>query len=232
MRYLLLLCLLFLCFSCSPNDDDSGNNQIGNIDNTGDNDPPNDDPDPVDDPDSQNAYELLFVGNSLTLTNDLPQLVKDRAEQLGITIGVTTEANPGFGLEDHWNSGIIQGQINSGFYDYVIIQQGPSSQPYGRATLIGYGELIKELCDGVNTELAYFMVWPSLEYYYTFPGVILNYSDAAEMNNAILCPVGSHWKAYIENTEDYSYYGPDGFHPSLLGSQVAAQIIITSLGLQ
>ena len=228
MRQLLLFCFLLFFVACSPSED---NPPINTGDNSGNNDNPNDDPDPMDDPDPE-AIQLLFVGNSLTLTNDLPQLVKDRAEVLGIDVEVTTEANPGWGLEDHWNAGIIQGHINSGFYDYVIIQQGPSSQPYGRATLIGYGELMKELCDGVGAELAYFMVWPSLEYYYTFPGVILNYTDAAEMNNAILCPVGSHWKAYIENTDDYSYYGPDGFHPSQLGSEVSAQIIVTSLGLQ
>lgn len=227
IRPILLSILLLFAFSCSPSSDDPVIDPIGQDDDNNGNEDPNPDPDP--DPE---AVQLLFVGNSLTLTNDLPQLVKDRAEQLGISVEVTTEANPGFGLEDHWNAGIIQGHINSGFYDYVIIQQGPSSLPYGRATLIGYGELIKELCDGSNTELAYFMVWPSLEYFYTFPGVILNYSDAAQMNNAILCPVGSHWKAYIENTGDYSYYGPDGFHPSLLGSQVAAQIIVSSLGLQ
>ena len=228
IRPILILLVLLFAYSCSPSDDTNLTDPIGQgDDNTGNDDP---DPDPQDDPDPE-AIQLLFIGNSLTYTNDLPQLVKDRAEQVGVSVEVTAEANPGWALEDHWNAGIIQGLINSGVYDYVIIQQGPSSQPYGRATLIGYGELIKELCDGVDAELAYFMVWPSLQYYYTFPGVILNYSDAAEMNNAILCPVGSHWKAYIENTEDYSYYGPDGFHPSLLGSQVSAQIIVTSLGL-
>ncbi|MBT8288999.1 MAG: SGNH/GDSL hydrolase family protein [Flavobacteriaceae bacterium] len=177
-------------------------------------------------------YQLLFIGNSLTLYNDLPDLVEERAGNIGISVGVTTNAFPGYGLEDHWNAGLIQGLINSGYYDYVIIQQGPSSQSYGRTSLISFGQLIKELCDLSDTQLAYFMVWPAIENFNTFPGVIQNYSDAAQQNNAILSAVGSHWKAYIENTEDYSYYSSDGFHPSLLGSRMSAQIIVQSLGIQ
>ena len=99
------------------------------------------------------------------------------------------------------------------------------------ASLIGYGGLIKELCDANNAELAFFMVWPDLDYYYTFAGVINSYTVAAEQNNAILCPVGSHWFDYIAETDDYSYYGPDGFHPSLEGSTIAAQIIVQALDL-
>ena len=38
-------------------------------------------------------------------------------------------------------------------------------------------------------------------------------------------------KSYFEQTEDYSYYGSDGFHPSLAGSESAARIIIQYLGI-
>ena len=197
---------------------------VDNTDNSEGNEDPNSDPDP-------DAIQLLFIGNSLTMQNDLPQLVKDRAAELGISVEVTNNSGPGFGLQDHWSVGIIQGLISSGFYDFVIIQQGPSSTEEGGNSLSQYGSLIAELCAAGNTQLAFFMVWPSINNFNTFPGVIAHYTEAAQQNDAILCPVGSHWKAYIENTEDYSYYGSDGFHPSLYGSQIAAQIIVQSLGL-
>jgi lysophospholipase L1-like esterase len=73
------------------------------------------------------------------------------------------------------------------------------------------------------------MVWPSLTYYSTFDGVIFSYTEAANMNNDILCPVGEVWKSHFDVTNDFSYYGTDGFHPSLEGSNVAAQIIYESL---
>jgi hypothetical protein len=73
------------------------------------------------------------------------------------------------------------------------------------------------------------MVWPSLHYYHTFNGVIESYTLAANATSSILCPVGEVWKSYFDETEDFSYYGPDGFHPSLKGSNVAAQVIYESL---
>ena len=175
-------------------------------------------------------YSILFIGNSLTYTNDLPNLVLERASQDGITIETTMVAYANYGLEDHWNDGKIQTMIETFKYDFVVIQQGPSSQAYGRSSLIEFGGLMKEVCDANGAKLAYFMVWPSLLYYHTFPGVIQNYTDAANLNNALLCPVGVHWRAVNQN-DDYTYYGPDGFHPSVAGSEAAANVILESLGI-
>lgn len=174
-------------------------------------------------------YSLLFIGNSLTYSNSLPLLVALEAENRGINVTTKTVALANYALVDHWSDGMIQSFIATGNYDYVIVQQGPSSQPYGRSVLIEYGQRIKELCDANGSQLAFFMVWPSLSYYDTFGGVIQNYSDAANMTGSLLCPVGTQWKAYQDNTGDYSYYGGDGFHPSVEGSRFAARIIAETL---
>ncbi len=174
-------------------------------------------------------YNLLFIGNSLTYVNDLPNLVKSFALANGKDVEITMVAYGNYALIDHWEDGVIQTHIESGDYDFVIVQQGPSSQDYGRELLIEYGGKISALCKNNNTQLAYYMVWPSLTYYSTFEGVIFSYTEAANLNNDILCPVGEVWKSYFDDTNDFSYYGPDGFHPSLAGSNVAAEIIYESL---
>jgi hypothetical protein len=172
---------------------------------------------------------LLFLGNSLTYTNDLPKLVSGLAAENGRKISVETIAFPNYALEDHWNDGKIQTMIASGKYNFVIVQQGPSSQDEGRVMLLDYGAKLSKLCSQHNTQLAFYMVWPAIPNYKSFDGVIQNYTDAAKQANAILCPVGKKWKEYIDETKDYSYYGPDGFHPSLKGSEVAAEIIYNTL---
>ena len=73
------------------------------------------------------------------------------------------------------------------------------------------------------------MVWPSLNYYHTFDDVIKNHKDAAAINNSILLPVGRIWRDYIDSTNNKEYYGPDGFHPSLKGSHIAAKVIVEYL---
>jgi hypothetical protein len=178
---------------------------------------------------SEKDTTLLFVGNSLTYANDLPKLVASIAKIKGKKIKVEMLALPNYALLDHLVDGNLQEMIASGKYKYVIVQQGPSSQAEGREMLLEAGSKIKQMCNVSGASLAFFMVWPGYENYNNFNGVIRNYTEAATLNNSILCPVGTVWKEYIDRTKDLSYYGPDLFHPSLKGSQVAAQVIFDSL---
>ena len=175
------------------------------------------------------THHLLFVGNSLTYYNDLPGLVKEAAAAKGLVIGTEMLAYANYAIVDHWADGEVQKMINTQKYDYVIIQQGPSSQREGRNMLINGGKEYAALCKANEVTLAYFMVWPSRAYYHTFAQVIANYTEAAIANEAVLCPVGRSWKAHFDNTGDFSYYGPDQFHPSLEGSKVAAKVIVEAL---
>ncbi len=178
---------------------------------------------------SNTDFKILFIGNSLTYTNNLPELVRHKAKLRGIIIRTKMIAFPNYAIEDHWNDGKAQKQIASKKYDFVIIQQGPSSQPDGKKMLIEYGEKYSALCRNNNAKLSYFMVWPSKAYFNTFKGVINNYREAAKINDAILCPVGEVWKDYFERTNNFDYYGSDGFHPTPKGSQVAADVIVEYL---
>ena len=181
---------------------------------------------------SSKKVSILFIGNSLTYTNNLPKLVQKKAKKKGIKLHTTTVALPNYALEDHWNDKKTQQLISNKSYDYVIVQQGPSSQQEGRAMLFEYGKKLQELCATQQTQLCFFMVWPSLTYYHTFDKVIKNHQDAAQYTNARLLPVGEVWKNHFDSSKDFSYYGPDGFHPSLKGSQVAANVIVDYLFLK
>lgn len=179
------------------------------------------------DPDT--SYKLLFVGNSLTYGNNLPHLVEKEAGAMGISLSTTMIANGNYALIDHWNDGLVQKEIEKGHYHFVIIQQGPSSQAEGRRMLIEDGKKYADLCKDHGSVLCYFMVWPAREYYHTFDDVIKNHQDAARLNKAVLIPVGEVWKKHFDENNDFDYYGNDGFHPSLKGSQRAAEIIVSTL---
>jgi len=172
---------------------------------------------------------ILFIGNSLTYTNNLPAIVVRIGKDSGIAIRTTTLAYPNYALEDHWNDAVMQQLIAVMRFDFVVVQQGPSSQNDGRIMLLDYGARIKTLCNKANTQLAFFMVWPYFESLHTFDGIIRNYTDAAAFTNSLLCPVGLEWRDYFLSTGDYSYYGFDKFHPSQKGSENAALIIFKTL---
>lgn len=178
---------------------------------------------------TDSAKSILFVGNSLTYFNDLPKMVARAGLNRGITIKTEMIAHPNYALEDHWNDGYMQTLIARNKYDFVVVQQGPSSQADGRIMLLDYGARIKNICVPQNTQLAFFMVWPAFSNFHTFDGVINNYTAAAAATNSLLCPVGKLWKEHFLSTGDYSYYGPDMFHPSQAGTEHAAMVIFETL---
>ena len=172
---------------------------------------------------------ILFVGNSLTYTNDLPKLVVQVGSDSGIIIKTEMLAFPNYALEDHWNDGKLQKLIAEKNFDFIVVQQGPSSQQEGRIMLLNAAKKLKPLCIINNSKLALFMVWPAFSNFQTFDEVIKSYSEAATSTNSLLCPVGQVWKTHFSETNDYTYYGTDMFHPSLKGSKVAALIIFQTL---
>lgn len=213
------LLVIVLLFSCNEDDSDTFSSQTGNTSGNVTSSAP------AVNGDNSAELNLLFIGNSLTYSNDLPEKVYELAINDEIAIKTTMVAKPNYALEDHISDRKIKGLIENEDYDFVIIQQGPSSQPYGRETLVSQGKIIKTYCDSSGSQLIYFMVWPSRTYYYTYNGVINNYRNGARANDALLAPVGEVWKSHFDQTADFSYYGPDGFHPSPAGTEVAAQII-------
>lgn len=242
MKHLLPLCLLFLFVQCSSDDnlnsglaghtsiEENETPDFPNIDFGNDDDSDNESEEENDDsPQTGTSVNILFVGNSLTYFNNLPELVEIEARSKNITVRSEMLAYPNYAILDHWADGAVQNLIKSQTYDFVVIQQGPSSQAFGRQVLFEYGKKFSDLCNANNAKLAFFMVWPSRTYYYTFEGVIQNHRDAAIATGSILCPVGEIWKFHFDNTGDFSYYGADGFHPSLKGSQVAAEVIVATL---
>ena len=81
---------------------------------------------------------VLFVGNSLTCVNDLPAMVARISASIGAPLETHSIVAPNYGLEDHWNDGIVQGLLTRERWDVVVLQQGPSSLPESGTNLIDY----------------------------------------------------------------------------------------------
>ena len=56
----------------------------------------------VSDKTSKTSFSILFIGNSLTYTNNLPKLIKKEAKLKGIKIAFKVVAFPNYAIEDHW----------------------------------------------------------------------------------------------------------------------------------
>lgn len=175
------------------------------------------------------SQKILFVGNSLTYQNGMPLILEEIGSNFGKEIITEMICKPNFAIIDHLEEGVVKKEIENNSYDLVIIQQGPSSQILGRKMLIEDGQKLAKICKTNNTKLGYFMVWPSKKYYFTFDKIIANYKAGAEHNNAILFPVGKIWRTYEKAKNKVSLYSNDNFHPSKIGSFLAALTIFKTL---
>lgn len=177
----------------------------------------------------KSTLKILFVGNSLTYTNDLPQLVQEMGKHDSVSIEYTTFLFPNYSLEDHWNEGKVQKAIETGRYDFVVAQQGPSALPESQVLLLEYTRRLAEVCKKNNALMAIYMVWPSSNRFLDLDNVIYSYTQAAKQTQSLLCPAGLAWKYAWQSTPSLPLYGNDNFHPSMTGSLLAAFTVYGTL---
>jgi hypothetical protein len=176
------------------------------------------------------GIHVLFVGNSLTYVNDLPATVANLGEMSGDTIRVATSAAPDLALIDHLNGGsdALQ-QLQLGGWKYVVLQQGPSTLPINRDSLILWTKMFDPYIHAAGARAALFMVWPSSDRIDFFDDVRISYQQAAQAVNGIFMPAGAAWQKAWATDSSLSFYGGDGYHPSSLGTYAAALVIYERL---
>jgi hypothetical protein len=172
------------------------------------------------------GIHVLFVGNSLTYVNDLPGTVAALGELSGDTIRVAASVGANLALVDHLNGGSdAVARIEQGGWNFVVLQQGPSTVPINRDSLILWTQWFDPYIRKANAKPALLMVWPSSDRYAYFDEVRKSYQQAAQAVNGVFIPAGEGWLQAWAADASLSLYGSDGYHPSVLGTYVAALVV-------
>jgi len=179
---------------------------------------------------TREPLRVLYVGNSLTATNDLPALVATLARTTGSRPVEYRAITPGgVSLEDHWNAGAAPAAIASGDWDAVVLQQGPSALPESAVNLREWAVRFAAAARERGTTPALLTVWPESYRRNALPAVIRSYRDAAVAARAKLLPAGAAWQAAWRRNARLPLYGADGFHPSTLGTYLTAVVVLAGL---
>jgi hypothetical protein len=171
------------------------------------------------------SLRVLFVGNSLTATNDLPATVAWLAERTGRRLEFRTVTFGGVNLEDHWHEGTARQALASRTWDVVVMQQGPSALPESQADLRRWATTFADAARAAGTRPALLTVWPESWRQDAIVDVIASYRRAAQAARAELFPAGAAWQAAWRCNRRLPLYGPDGFHPGSLGTYTAALVV-------
>ena len=169
---------------------------------------------------------VLFIGNSLTYWNDLPLIVQALADSAGGTsLAVMTVAFPDYNLDDHRARGAAQRAIALGGWEVVVLQQGPSSVEENRVQLRQSVGMLNGEIRAVSATPALYSVWPSAARRGDFDRAIESYTLAAQDVSGLLFPVAAAWLAAWQRDPTLGLYSPDGLHPSIAGSYLAALVM-------
>ncbi len=194
--------------------------------------------------------KVLFLGNSYTYVNDLPNLIKNLAQADGKTLEYDQNTPGGYSFEGHSTNTTSLGKIASNNWDFVVLQdqsQKPSFPPSQVATdVYPYAKILVDSIYANNqcSKPLFFMTWgrqngdqDNCQYYAplcTYEGMQgrlrESYLQMGVDNMASVSPVGVAWKKTREITGDtINLYSSDESHPSIYGSYLAACVFYTSI---
>src|SRR5688572_16494543 len=91
----------------------------------------------------QKPTRVLFIGNGLTASTDVPGRLAKLAAAMGRSAIVESVTTDDHGLEDHWRDGRAVAAIRKG-WDVVVLQQGSSIDAQSRAQLLDYSRRFAE----------------------------------------------------------------------------------------
>jgi len=189
---------------------------------------------------------VLFIGNSITYFNDMPQVFRDIADQMGDSVNLTVYAPGGTGFQDHYINPDVFDLFRMGNWDVIVLQPGsnesvgvPPAQP--RSTTLAQGKMM------IDSALLYSPCARILFYEISY-GIWGNTSaDIAQYNATMnqirttaeylsdsagysFAPVGEAFR-YIWNTAPatslWNTYGD--IHPNIRGSYIASCVFYSSI---
>ena len=188
------------------------------------------------------SYDVLFIGNSYTYYNNLPEMISNIANDLGDTVNYDQNTPGGTSLYAHSQNQTTINKINQQNWDFVVLQdqsQRPSLRPsYVAASVYRYATQLVNLINSnyICSEPVFYMTWgrkygdqtncQSYPPVCTFLGMQERLRDSYLTmgldNNASVSPVGIAFKNSISLDSTIDLYTSDNSHPSIYGSYLAA----------
>jgi hypothetical protein len=198
------------------------------------------------------TIKVLFIGNSFTSVNNLPQIFSDLSINSNKAVIVASH-NPGGvsvgdinqGTSAHMNNPIVYELIRSNDWNYLVLQdnQGRFVYSYGvfpSSSLVIEGHIqIRDslLFHHPCAKMIWFAGWGPKDGYPPLAetGIALidsiynNYRFLLDTAKQIIAPIGPAWQRIINSHPSINLWGVDDVHPSIFGSSLTANVIYSTI---
>ena len=193
----------------------------------------------------QKKIKVLFIGNSYTYVNNLPQAVADMATGKGDTVIFDSHTVGGYSFQQHSADATTQQKIAQGGWDYVVIQgqsQEPSFPPAQvQQQTYPYARILDSLVHAADscTETIFYMTWgkengdsancASYPVICTYSGdqdrLSQSYQEMGQLNHATVAPAGEAWRLVKAQNTGFPLYQTDHSHPTIWGTYLVASVM-------
>jgi hypothetical protein len=186
------------------------------------------------------SIRVLFIGNSYTYFNNLPDLLGRLAKAGGQrTVETRMVAPGGFTLKDHWEKKQALDALHEGTWDYVALQDqstlGINYLLDGKVRVTS-DELFRPWASRWAAEIAkvgatpiFYLTWARKDTPDDQAALNYAYMRAARESRARVAPVGMAWAQVRREHPSLGLYVEDGSHPSTAGSYLAACTLYATL---
>jgi hypothetical protein len=175
------------------------------------------------------SIRILFIGNSFTQRNDLPGLLWQLAAAHDLTIEHDLISVGGASLRAHWNAGVAARAIETGHYDYVVLQE-QSTLPIKNAQRMAENiRLFDEVIKRAGAKTVLYLTWARKHTPEAQQAITDAYNTIGAELGAIVVPVGVAWQKFLAKHDAPSLHDRDQSHPTLAGSYLAACVFLVTL---
>jgi hypothetical protein len=194
------------------------------------------------------AVRALFIGNSLTHTENVPGMLVGLARAGGVNLEVTQHSPGGSTLADHAGNPAVHALLDAGGWDVVVIQE-QSQRPAFRDEQVrkdsdpAVTSLARRARAGSpGTKLLFYMHFahrngdrsngPTFPEISTYDGmqqrINASYRRWAREQNGVIVPVGAAWAKVRRERADIDLYRDDA-HPNKAGAYLVACMFYVTL---
>ena len=190
---------------------------------------------------SEPKLNVLFIGNSYTYFNNLPQMLAGLAKSAKPAKQLETEmiAIGGATLKRLWDEGNAVAAIKRGGWDYVILQEqstlGIAPIVTGPAKIADpkvfheYARLFNAEIKKSGARTIFYLTWARQNAPETQAQLTAAYQAIASELKATLAPVGLAWETALKKHPELGLHSEDKSHPTPAGTYLAACVFYVTL---
>jgi len=201
---------------------------------------------------AQDTTKILFIGNSFTFFNNMPQMVQSLADSAHLPVLIGMHTPGGVSVGDiaqgsmaHMNNPALFSLIRSRKWDFAVLQDNQGrfirdSAVFSPASLVVQGHL--NIMDSVkaNNSCAKMILFGGWAFKNGSPPygntgielikrILVNYRVLNDTMKEVIAPIGEAWTRAINYLPAVNLWDADDAHPSYAGSYLTASVIFSTI---